>query len=91
MRRLEPARGSASIVAFPAMPPPHHHPPHHDAPPPPKPHWASMEQMPDEDVLRYAPPEIRRLWRKLAAVENTLATVQAQQAEILQLLRAHRS
>ncbi len=50
-----------------------------------------MEQMPDEDVLRYAPPEIRRLWRKLATIENTLATVQAQQAEILQLLRAHRS
>jgi len=76
------------------MPPHHHHPhsPHHDPhhtppPPPPKPHWASMEQMPDEDVLRYAPPEIRRIWRKLANVETALTEVRAQQAEILELLR----
>ena len=46
-----------------------------------------MEQMPDEDVLRYAPPEIRRIWRKLANVETALTEVRAQQAEILELLR----
>lgn len=46
-----------------------------------------MEQMPDEDVLRYAPPEIRRIWRKLASVENALTEIRAQQAEMLELLR----
>ncbi len=46
-----------------------------------------MEQMPDEEVLRFAPPEIRRLWHKLAQVESALATVRQQNEEILALLR----
>ena len=46
-----------------------------------------MEQMSDDDVLRYAPPEIRRMWRKLGALENALTELRAQQAETLQLLR----
>jgi hypothetical protein len=45
-----------------------------------------MEQMSDEDVMRFAPPEIRRLWRKLNQVEEGLAVLQAQQREILAAL-----
>ena len=46
-----------------------------------------MEQMPDEDVLRFAPPEIRRLWRKLAQVEEALVAVQQQNDQILAALQ----
>jgi uncharacterized membrane-anchored protein len=42
--------------------------------------------MPDEEVLRFAPPEIRRLWSKLAQVEQRLATVQEQNEQILAAL-----
>lgn len=42
--------------------------------------------MSDEDVMRFAPPEIRRLWRKLNQVEEGLSVMQAQQREILAAL-----
>ena len=45
-----------------------------------------MEQMSDDDVLRYAPPEIRRLWHKVAQVEERLTEVQRQNEQILTAL-----
>lgn len=42
--------------------------------------------MPDEDVLRFAPPEIRRLWGKLAQLEQRVATLQQQNEQILAAL-----
>lgn len=56
------------------------HPPDHDGPPPPPPHrppphWNNLDQMKDEDVLRFAPPEIRRLWKRMVGVEEQLADV----------------
>lgn len=45
-----------------------------------------MEQMPDEDVLRYAPPEIRRLWRKITKLEEAVTTLQQQNTQILEAL-----
>ncbi len=70
---------------------PHHpHPPgpHHprrgeDIPPHPKPHWNHLDQLSDEGVLKYAPPEIRRLWTKLLQIESSLAMIQTQDEEIL--------
>lgn len=41
----------------------------HDPPPAPKPHWEAIDRLPDEELLRFAPPEIRRLHRKVAAIE----------------------
>jgi hypothetical protein len=46
-----------------------------------------MEQMADEDVLRFAPPEIRRLWRKLESLESRLEVLGRQQEEILAAVR----
>lgn len=72
------------------MPPHHHDSPPHEGPahlPAPKPHWSRMEQMPDEEVLRFAPPEIRRLWRKLAQVEEGLAAIHQQNDKILAALQ----
>lgn len=69
---------------------PHHEPPHdgpHHQPPAPKPHWSRLDQMPDEEVLRFAPPEIRRLWRKLAQVEAGLTAVHQQNEKILAALQ----
>jgi len=76
------------------MPPHHHHEPHHEPPhdgphhppPGPKPHWSRLDQMPDEEVLRFAPPEIRRLWSKLAQLEQRVAAVQQQNDQILAAL-----
>jgi len=45
-----------------------------------------MEQMPDEDVLRYAPPEIRRLWRKITKLEEAVSALHQQNAQILEAL-----
>lgn len=45
-----------------------------------------MEQMSDEDVLRYAPPEIRRLWHKVAQAEAGIAGLQQQNEKILAAL-----
>lgn len=42
--------------------------------------------MPDEEVLRFAPPEIRRLWSKLAQLEQRVAAVQQQNEQILAAL-----
>lgn len=46
-----------------------------------------MEDMPDEEVLRFAPPEIRRLWRKLARIEEGLLAVHQQNEKILSALQ----
>jgi hypothetical protein len=61
--------------------------PHHPPPPPgPKPHWAAIENLPDAELLRFAPPEIRRLHTKLTAVEAALAAQGAELAAMRELL-----
>lgn len=45
-----------------------------------------MEQFSDEEVMRFAPPEIRRLWRKLLQIEEGMADLRKQQQEVLRLL-----
>lgn len=72
-------------------PPPHPHdggPPAHHPPPPAPPHWASTEGMKDEDVLRFAPPEIRRLWRRVVAVETQVTDIKASLLRIEEILRS---
>lgn len=69
-------------------PPPHEgppHPPHH--PPEPPPHWRGSDQMKDEDVLRFAPPEIRRLWKRLVSVEAQVIEIQETLRRIEALLK----
>jgi hypothetical protein len=46
-----------------------------------------MEGMRDEDVLRFAPPEIRRLWKRVISVESQLSTIQDTLKRIEDLLR----
>lgn len=46
-----------------------------------------MDQLSDEEVMRFAPPEIRRLARRLGEVETRLKALQETQAEILSLLK----
>lgn len=67
------------------MAPPH---PPPEGPPHSPPHWAGLDQMKDEEVLRFAPPEIRRLWKRLISVEEQVADVQATLKRIEELLRA---
>lgn len=70
------------------MPPP----PHEGPPPPPPheppPHWRGSDQMKDEDVLRFAPPEIRRLWKRLVSVEEQVAKIQQSLDRIEGLLKS---
>lgn len=70
-------------------PPPSHDsgPPTHHGPPPAAPHWAATEGMKDEDVLRFAPPEIRRLWRRMVSIETQVADIRASLQKIEELLR----
>lgn len=46
-----------------------------------------MDQLSDEEVMRFAPPEIRRLARRIGEVENRLKLLQETQTEILALLQ----
>ena len=69
------------------MPPPHGPSPQEGSPPPP-PHWANAEGMKDEDVLRFAPPEIRRLWKRMISLESQMAHVLESLKRIEELLRA---
>jgi len=46
--------------------------------------------MKDEDVLRFAPPEIRRLWRRVVGLEDQIADVKAALQRIEDLLRKPR-
>lgn len=50
-----------------------------------------MEQLSDEEVMRFAPPEIRRLARRLSEVESRLELMQQNQQQILDLLRQLKS
>jgi hypothetical protein len=43
--------------------------------------------MKDEDVLRFAPPEIRRLWRRMVSIETQVADIRASLQKIEELLR----
>jgi hypothetical protein len=43
--------------------------------------------MKDEDVLRFAPPEIRRLWKRVVGIEEQVAEVKAAVDRIEELLR----
>lgn len=61
------------------------HPPP-DGPHPP-PHWAGVDQMNDEEVLRFAPPEIRRLWKRMQSLEQKVDTLGATLLRIEELLR----
>jgi hypothetical protein len=45
------------------------------------------ENMKDEDVLRFAPPEIRRLWKRVVSIEEQIADIKATLARIEDLLR----
>lgn len=65
--------------------PPHEGPPTHHGPPPPG--WAMSDGMKDEDVLRFAPPEIRRLWRRVTAIEAQLSEIKSALERIESLLR----
>jgi hypothetical protein len=47
-----------------------------------------MDHMQDEEVLRFAPPEIRRLWKRVVAVESQLGEVRDALRRIEELLRA---
>lgn len=60
--------------------------PPHEGPPPP-PHWANTEGMKDEDVLRFAPPEIRRLWKRMISVESQISDIRETVKRIEELLR----
>ena len=66
---------------------PHHD--HHDGHPSPHAHarGAAMEQLSDEEVMRFAPPEIRRLARRIGEVETRLRDLQETQQEILAMLK----
>jgi hypothetical protein len=44
--------------------------------------------MSDDDVLRFAPPEIRRLWKHLVNLEGEVAEVRASLARIEEALRS---
>ncbi len=44
--------------------------------------------MKDEEVLRFAPPEIRRLWKRLLSVETQVVEVHETLRRIEDLLRA---
>lgn len=44
--------------------------------------------MKDEDVLRYAPPEIRRLWKRLVSVEEQVKEIGAAVGRIEDLLKS---
>lgn len=67
------------------MPPP---PGPHDGLPAPKPHWAALDQMKDEDVLRFAPPEIRRIWKRIESLELQLDDIRKTLGRIESLLSA---
>lgn len=53
---------------------------------PPRAHWAAIDQMPDDELMRFAPPEIRRLHRKLVAMEAGQQQMAAEIAQIRVLL-----
>jgi hypothetical protein len=44
--------------------------------------------MKDEDVLRFAPPEIRRVWKRVVSVEEQLQEMKAALQRIEELLRS---
>lgn len=44
--------------------------------------------MKDEEVLRFAPPEIRRLWKRLIGVEERVTEIHETLRRIEELLRA---
>lgn len=57
--------------------------------PPPPPHLrGNLDHMQDEEVLRFAPPEIRRLWKRMLSVETQLSEVRDALRRIEELLRA---
>jgi hypothetical protein len=43
--------------------------------------------MKDEDVLRFAPPEIRRLWKRMISLETQMSDIQESLKRIEGLLR----
>ena len=63
--------------------------PPHPAEPPGPPHLrGNMDHMQDEEVLRFAPPEIRRLWKRMLTLETQLGEVRDSLRRIEELLRA---
>jgi len=56
-------------------------------PPPPHGPHANFDQMQDEEVLRFAPPEIRRIWKKLLSVEEQVGEMRQALARIEELLK----
>lgn len=58
--------------------PPHHH--HQRA--------SAADQLSDEEIMRFAPPEIRRLARRISDLESRLREMQDNQSEILALLKS---
>jgi len=70
----------------PGMAPPHGPPPH-EGPPPPPPHGANTDGMKDEDVLRFAPPEIRRIWKRMISLETQMSDIQESLKRIEGLIR----
>ncbi len=66
------------------MPPPPHDDPHGPPTPPHARHLGDGAR--DEDVLRFAPPEIRRIWKRLVSVEEKLDAAVAALARVEALL-----
>lgn len=48
----------------------------------------ASDSMKDEEVLRFAPPEIRRVWRRVVAIEEQLGEMRAALQRIEDLLRS---
>ncbi len=69
-------------------PPPDGPPPPPGQPPTARVSWAAIDQMKDEDVLRFAPPEIRRVWKRVVSVEEQLLEIKQALQRIEELLRA---
>jgi hypothetical protein len=48
----------------------------------------ASDSMKDEEVLRFTPPEIRRIWRRIVAIEEQMGELRAALQRIEDLLRS---